>query len=192
MNEPLFDYIANYIELTEEEKELLSLKLHHRKYLKGQYVVQQGDICKHESFVLSGALKTFHLDNQGQEHVVAFAIENWWTADLGSLISQSPADYNVQCLENTELIQIAYNDLQELYKALPKLERFFRIIIEKAFVSSQKRIASNLSLTAKERYLNFKKHYPQIEQRVPQYLIASYIGITKEFLSTVRNQLASE
>ncbi len=189
MNKQLLAYISNYVNLNEEEKEILSSKLNHRRYLKGQFVVQHGDICKYESFVLSGSLKTFYLDNNGQEHIVAFSIENWWTADLGSFIAQSPADYNVQCLENTELIQFSYNNLQELYKELPKIERFFRIIIEKAYVASQKRIINNFSLTAKGRYLKFREQYPQIEQRVPQYMIASYLGITKEFLSTIRSQL---
>lgn len=192
MNELLLEYIANYVDLNEEEKGILFSKLNHRKYLKGQFVVQHGDICKCESFVVSGSLKTFYLDNDGQEHIVAFGIEKWWTADLGSFITQTSADYNIQCLENTELIQFSYRDLQQLYIELPKMERFFRIIIEKAYVASQKRIVKNLSLTAKERYLKFREEYPQIEQRVPQYMIASYLGITKEFLSSIRNQLISE
>ena len=192
MNKTLLEYIANYVNLNREEQEILSSKLNHRKYLKGQFVVQQGDICKHESFVLSGSLKTYCLDNDGKEHIVVFAIEKWWTADLGSFITQTPSDYNIQCLENTELIQFSYDDLQLLYIELPKMERFFRIIIEKAYVASQKRIVKNLSLTAKERYLKFREQYPKIEQRVPQYMIASYLGFTKEFLSSIRNQLALE
>jgi len=152
-------------------------------------VVQNGDTCKYESFVLSGSLKTFYIDNEGQEHIVMFAVENWWTADLGSFISQSPSDFNVQCLENSTLAQLRFEDLQQLYMEIPKLERFFRIIIEKAFVSSQKRVINNFSLPAKERYLKFRDQYPQIEQRVPQYMIASYLGITKEFLSKIRSQL---
>ena len=186
MNKTLLEYIANYVNLNREEQEILSSKLNHRKYLKGQFVVQQGDICKHESFVLSGSLKTYCLDNDGKEHIVVFAIEKWWTADLGSFITQTPSDYNIQCLENTELIQFSYDDLQLLYIELPKMERFFRIIIEKAYVASQKRIVKNLSLTAKERYLKFREQYPKID------MIASYLGFTKEFLSSIRNQLALE
>jgi CRP-like cAMP-binding protein len=121
-----------------------------------------------------------------------FAIENWWTADLGSFISQSPADYNVQCLEDSLLAQIAYPDLEQLYLDVPRLERFFRIIIQKAFVASQRRVVGNFSLSAKDRYLKFKEQYPRIEQRVPQYLIASYLGITREFLSKIRSQLITE
>ena len=187
--QPLFDYIAQFTPLSAEEQSLLELKIKIRKFSKGQFVVQNGDTCKYESFVLSGSLKTFYIDNEGQEHIVMFAVENWWTADLGSFISQSPADFNVQCLENSILAQVRFEDLQQLYLGIPKLERFFRIIIEKAFVSSQKRVINNFSLPAKERYLKFREQYPQIEQRVPQYMIASYLGITKEFLSKIRNQL---
>jgi CRP-like cAMP-binding protein len=118
-----------------------------------------------------------------------FAIEDWWTSDLGSFITQTPADLNVQCLEDSELIQISYGDLQQLFIEISKLERFFRIIIQKAFVAAQKRILNNLSLSAMDRYLQFREQYPTIEQRVPQYMVASYLGITKEYLSKIRAQL---
>ncbi|QMU31062.1 Crp/Fnr family transcriptional regulator [Adhaeribacter radiodurans] len=190
--QPLLAYINQYITLTPEEEATLLAKVRYRKYLKGQFVVQSGDVCKYENFVLSGCLKTFYIDPEGQEHIVMFAVENWWTADLGSFITQNPADFNVQCLENTELAQFAHEDLEQLYQEIPKLERFFRIIIQKAFVASQKRVVNSFSLPAKERYLAFKKQYPQIDQRVPQYMIASYLGITKEFLSKIRNQLILE
>lgn len=189
---PFLDYIAQYVTLSPEEEAILLSKVRLRKYLKGQYVVQHGDICKYESFVLSGCLKTFYVDQDGQEHIVMFAVENWWTADLGSFITQTPADFNVQCLENSSLAQMAYEDLQQLYHQIPKLERFFRIIIQKAFVASQKRVVHNFSLPARERYLIFRAQYPQIEQRVPQYMIASYLGITKEFLSKIRSQWINE
>ncbi|GHM99102.1 cyclic nucleotide-binding protein [Cytophagales bacterium WSM2-2] len=168
------------------------LKVKARKFLKGQYVVQQGDVCRTENFVLSGCLKTFYIDQEGQEHIVMLAIENWWTSDLGSFINQAPADFNVQCLENSEVLQITYEDLEQVFLEIPKLERFFRIIIQRAFAAAQKRIVNNFSLPAKERYLKFREQYPQIEQRVPQYMIASYLGITKEFLSKIRHQLIED
>ena len=188
--QPFLDHISRYIQLTPEEQSVFLSKVKFRKYLKGQFVVQEGDICRYESFVLSGCLKTFYLDKQGHEHIAMFAIEDWWTADLGSFISQTAADLNVQCLEDSELIQISSTDLQQLYIEIPKLERFFRIIIQNAFVAAQKRVINNLSLPAVERYVQFRKQYPKIEQRVPQYMIASYLGITKEFLSKIRAQLA--
>ena len=186
---PFLDYIDQFIQLTAEEQSILLSKVKVKKYLKGQFVVQNGDVCRHENFVLSGCLKTFYIDDKGQEHIVMFAIENWWTSDLGSFITQTPADLNVQCLKNSELVQITYGDLQQLYMEVPKLERFFRIIIQHAFVASQKRIINNFSLPALERYIQFREQYPKIEQRVPQYMIASYLGMTKEFLSKIRAQL---
>lgn len=189
---PLIEYINRYVNLTQDEINLLSENTIQRKYLKGQYIVQQGDVCRFESFVVKGCLKTFYVDTDGQEHIVLFAIENWWTADLGSFLTQKPADYNVQCIENTEVIQFSYEKMELLYEKIPKLERFFRIIIQKAYVASEKRVIRNFSLPAKERYLEFKNTYPQIEQRVPQYLIASYLGITKEFLSKIRSQIITE
>lgn len=190
--QPLLKYISNYIDLTPNEIAILESKITVRKYLKGQYIVQQGDICKYECFVLSGCTKTFYVDKEGQEHILMFSIEDWWTSDMGSFITQTPADFNVQCLENSELVMFSYDVIEDLYRDIPKLERFFRQIIEKAFVASQKRIVRNFSLSAKEQYLYFRDQYPLIEQRIPQYMIASYLGITKEFLSKIKSQLILE
>ncbi|WP_303315572.1 Crp/Fnr family transcriptional regulator [Flavivirga abyssicola] len=185
----LLDYINKNVSLTEAEEEVLLSKVIYRTYLKGQFIVQQGDVCKYECFVLSGCTKTFHVDNEGQEHIIMFSIEDWWTADMGSFITQTPADFNVQCLEKTELIMFSYDVIEDLYAAIPKLERFFRQIIQKAFIASQKRIIRSFSLTAKDRYIYFRNQYPKIEQRIPQYMIASYLGITKEFLSKIKSDL---
>ena len=189
---PLIAYINRYSNLTPDEIGILLEHTSSRKYRKGQYIVQQGDVCRFKNFVVSGCLRTFYTDNDGQEHTVLFAIENWWTADLGSFFTEEPADYNVQCIEDTEVIQFSFEKMEWLYGQIPKLERFFRIIIQKAFVASQKRIIKNFSLPAKERYIDFKNRYPQIEQRVPQYMIASYLGVTKEFLSKIKSQIIQE
>lgn len=189
---PLLDYIQKYIDLTSEEEILLLSKTKIRTYLKNQYIVQQGDVCNSANFIITGCTKTFYMDMEGQEHIVMFSIEDWWTSDLGSFIEQTPADFNVQCLENTQLIQFTYDNLEELYIEIPKLERLFRKIVERAFVASQKRIIRSFSLDAKERYRIFKSTYPKIDQRVPQYMIASYLGITKEFLSKIKSQLIQE
>lgn len=191
-NKPLLDYVKKYIDLTLEEEILLLSKINIRTYLKNQYIVQQGDVCKSVNFIITGCTKTFYMDTEGQEHIVMFSIEDWWTSDLGSFITQKPADFNVQCIENTQLIQFSYDNLEELYIEIPKFERLFRKIVERAFVASQKRIIRNFSLDAKERYKIFKTTYPKIDQRVPQYMIASYLGITKEFLSKIKSQLINE
>ncbi|NJX15093.1 Crp/Fnr family transcriptional regulator [Tamlana crocina] len=190
--QPLLNYINKHITLTDKEAEILASKVTVRKYLKGQYVVQQGDVCKIECFVVKGCTKMFHVDEAGQEHVVMFSVEDWWTGDMGSFITQTPADFNVQCIENSELILFHHDTIEALYTEIPKLERFFRLIIERAFAASQKRIVRNFSLSAKDRYLYFKNQYPEIEQRIPQYMVASYLGITKEFLSKIKSEIALE
>ncbi|WP_456440244.1 Crp/Fnr family transcriptional regulator [Psychroserpens sp.] len=181
------NFINNYVALTEEEKKIILSKVLLRKYLKGQYVVQQGDVCRYSGFVISGCTRTFYVDDDGEEHIVMFSIENWWASEIGSFVSQKPSDYNVQCIEDTEVIQLSFEDQEELFKEVPKLERFFRLILEQAFVASQKRIVSNFSLSAKDQYIQFTKLYPEIEKRIPQYMVASYLGISKEFLSKIKN-----
>lgn len=188
----LLDYVRKHIDLTIEEEIILLSKVSARNYLKGQYTVQQGDVCKNLNFVISGCLKTFYMDAEGQEHIVLFAIEDWWSSDIGSFVEQAPADYNIQCIENTSVIQFSYENLEELYVLIPKLERLFRKMLEKALVATQQRIIRSFSLTAKDRYLKFKELYPKIEQRIPQYMIASYLGITKEFLSKIKSQIILE
>ena len=190
--QPLLDYIQQYIKLTKEEESLLLSKITVRKFRKSDFIVQNGEVCRFENFILSGCVKTYFIDQNGQEIIVMLAIENWWTADLGSFIAREPAKLNVQCVEKTELAQIHYDDLQELYQQIPMLERFFRLIIQQAFVAAQNRIIRNYCEPAKERYLQFREQYAAIEQRVPQYMVASYLGITKEFLSKIRHQLLNE
>ncbi|MBR9757818.1 MAG: Crp/Fnr family transcriptional regulator [Algicola sp.] len=187
---PLLDYIAQYVALSEEERDFLVSKLRYRRYLKGQFILQQGDVSKTECFIVKGCTKMFFVDDEGQEHIVMFSIEDWWTSDLGSFSAQIPSDFNVQCLEDTETIQFHIDVIEEVFERIPKMERFFRKIIEKAYVSSQKRIVRNFSMAAKARYLYFRETYPKMERRIPQYMIASYLGITKEFLSKIKSQLA--
>ncbi len=186
---PLLNYIANYVDLTAEEETLLLSKVSFQKYAKHQYISRQGAICSTANFVISGCTRTFFSNEKGHEHVVLFSIEDWWASDLGSFITQSAADFSVQCIEDTTLAQFTYQNLESLYTLIPKLERLFRKILERAFVASQKRITRSFSLDAKSQYLIFKTTYPEIEQRVPQYMIASYLGITKEFLSKIKREL---
>ncbi|MEM7380994.1 MAG: Crp/Fnr family transcriptional regulator [Bacteroidota bacterium] len=184
--------MRQFITLSDEECSIIADHVKLRNYLKHQYIVQQGDVCKYESFILSGCAKTFFINSEGNEHVVSLAIENWWAADLGSFISREPSDYNVQCLENSRVVQFSYEAMEQLYEKIPQMERFIRLIMQNAYVAAQKRVLRNHSMPAKERYLIFRKQYPNIEQRVPQYLIASYLGITKQFLSKIRAELILE
>lgn len=189
---PLLSHLLKDIHLTEEEQELFLSLVKYRKYLKGQYILQQGDVCRFSNYVVSGCAKMAYIDREGHEHIVMFAQTDWWVSDLGSLITETPSDYNIQCIEPTEVIQMTREGEEELLSKLPQLERLFRHKLQYALASAQKRIIFNFSHTAKERYQSFKKQYPNLEQRIPQYMIASYLGVTKEFFSKMKKELLSE
>jgi len=188
MYNSLLEYIDGYITLDEEEVEILKSHTRIKKVRKKQFVVEQGEICRYENYVVEGCLRCYHLDEDGNEHIVQFAVEDWWIADLQSFLTQSPANFSVDALEPSTLIQFEYNKLQELYNRIPKLDRFFRLIIQNAYIASQQRIVTSYSKDAGKRYIEFRNRYPNIEQRVPQYMIASYLGITPEFLSKIRRR----
>jgi CRP-like cAMP-binding protein len=161
-------------------------------YKKGKVIVNQGDINTQNIFVLSGALKTFHTDIEGNQHVVAFAIKDWWVGDLASFISQKPSDYSIECLEDCRVLKFSVQEMNRLMNEIPYFERFYRLLVQKAYVHAQKRIINNFSLSAKDRYKLFLEKYPQFVDRIPQYLIASYLGITKEFLSKIKKDISYE
>lgn len=188
MYDTILKYVARYIELTPEETDIFTSLLTPRKVRKRQYLVQSGDICKAENFVVNGCLRSFYVDEKGEEYISQFAIEDWWITDLNSFLTQTPANYYVEALENSEVLQISYEAYHELLSRIPKFDRFFRIIIQKAYVATQQRIISTMSKTSEERYLEFVAHYPNIEQRVPQYMVAAYLGFTPEFLSKIRSR----
>ena len=131
----------------------------------------------------------FHADEKGHEHVVLFGFEDWWTGDIMSFVTGQPADYSIEALEETEMIMMDRDDMEWMYAQIPKLERFFRILIQNAFVASQQRMIANMSKTAEERYLMLIKKFPQIELRVTQHHIASYLGITPEALSRTKKNI---
>ena len=188
----LIQYVQRYVDLTSHEQQIVLQAFKKKRYLKGQFIVQSGDICRYESYVLSGSAKAFFVDEEGSEHVLMLGIEDWWVGDLASFSEDAPADLEIQCLEDTQVAQITLEDLEQLFVQIPKMERFFRIIILRHLIFTQKRIIENLSLPAKDRYLKFSEKYATLEQRFPQYLIASYLGMSKEFLSKIRNEIASK
>jgi CRP-like cAMP-binding protein len=181
-------YVANYIQLTTEEEDYLISLLRITKVKKRQCIVQPDFTCKYRSYVLKGAMRAYLVDNKAQTHTIAFAIEDWWIGDLSSYINQEPATLFVEALEDSILIQIDHNSEQLLLEKIPKFERFFRIIAQRSFTFLQKRMLSNLSKTAEERYDEFVQKYPAIVNRVPQYALASYLGFSTVFLSKIRNK----
>ncbi|OJJ14811.1 hypothetical protein BKI52_40340 [marine bacterium AO1-C] len=188
----LLQTITSKITLNQAEIDFFCSLWKPRFLKKGQYLVQAGDVCKYDSFVVKGCLKIFHTNWQtGQEYILSFSLEDWWASDLESFVKQRAATYDIQALEDCQLLQIDYPSFQELLKQIPQFERYFRIITENYLFSLQKRILGTISQTKEERYKAFIKQYPQINKRLPQYLIASYLGITPEFLSKIRSKKES-
>ena len=186
----ILENIGKLIKITEAEKTFFLSLLRYRKLRKRQFLLQAEDPCKYEYFVLSGCLRSYYIDDKGQDHVVQFAVEDWWIGDMRAFITQTPAWLNIDALEDTEVLMLGYDALEQLYQKVPAFERYFRIRIQNAFVSEQLRLGNSLSKTAEERYLDFIKRYPQFEQRISQVQIASYLGMTPEFLSTLRGKIA--
>ena len=187
---PIIKNVSRFISLTEKEKEIFISHLRVVKIRKKQYIVQPDFVCQYRSYILSGAFQTYLLDNDGQEHVIALTIEDWWSGDFESYITQEPATLFVEAVEDATLIQLSYKGEQELYEQVPKFERFFRRQIELGTLAIRKRVRWSLSYTAEERYDEFISLYPQFLQRFPQYVIASYLGMTTQFLSKIRHQKA--
>jgi len=185
--ETIKKHVARHISLTNEEQEYFLSLLRIIKVRRKQFIVQPEFICKYKSYVCNGAMRAYLLDKNANEHTIALAIEDWWIADYNSYIFQQPATLFVEALEHTTLIQLDYNAEQLLKETIPKFEKFFRIVTERAFAFLQRRMLSMLSLTAEERYDDFMNIYPQIAQRIPQYTLASYLGMSTEYLSKLRN-----
>ncbi|MBD2770215.1 Crp/Fnr family transcriptional regulator [Hymenobacter sp. BT664] len=181
--------IGRHIELTKAEQAVFTALLRPRAVRRRQYVVQAGEPCQYETFVVRGCLRAYYVDANGFEHNLMFAVEDWWTGDLLSFLTGAPASLNVEALEDSEVLQLDKSALEQLYAQVPKFERYFRLMIQNAFVAQQQRIVSALSASAEERYHAFRRRYPALEQRLPQRHIASYLGITPEFLSKLRKQV---
>ncbi len=190
--EVLVAYFSRMIPLSDEEKELIRLKFQSRLYRKRQYILQEGDVCKVFNFVVSGCLRLYNVDESGATHIMQFAIENWWISDLGSFYSMKPSVMNIEAIEDTTVLQIKHDDLLDLYTKAPKFNRIFRILVENSLVKMQERLIQNLSSDAKVKYEEFLKNHPVLANRIPNTYIASYLGITPEFLSKIRNKRVSD
>ena len=185
--EQVKQYVARYIQLTREEEDYFVSLLQIKNVKKKQLIVQPDFFCKHRSYVHTGSMRAYLVDNEGQEHSVVLAIEDWWIADYSSYIFQQPATLFLEAMEDSVLVQIDYNAEQLLMQAVPKFERFFRIITERAYAFLQQRLLSRLSKTAEERYSDFLMQQPKMAQRLPQYVLASYLGMSTVYLSQLRN-----
>ena len=188
----IVEYIRRSVSLTDEEAETFSVAFKEVKIKKRQFLVQPNFVVKNRNYVLNGAFRAYVVDDNGQDSTIAFAIEDWWITDYNSYILQKPATMFVVALEDSIILEISYEKEQALKNENHKFETFFRIRAERTAAFMQQRIISNLTQSAEERYQDFISKYPQIVQRVPQYALASYLGMTTEFLSRIRNKKANK
>ena len=181
--------IAKHVSLTPEEETLFLYKTETKQFKAKSILLSAGEIATCTYFVNSGILRSFNINDNIIEHVLHFACEGWWIGDMYSYISGKPGNLFIEVLEDAEIVSITKENHQELYKAIPKLERFFRILAENSLVTHQERLMDNLSLTAEERFEKFCKKYPTLIHKLPQKHIASYIGVTPEFFSKMKSRL---
>jgi CRP-like cAMP-binding protein len=192
MFEKLIECINEKVPLDENDIEVLKPFFIPKKVRKRQYVLNAGDVCQYITFVEKGMLRSFTIDAEGSEHVVQFAIEGWWIADVGSFVSGREALYNIEALEECELLHLSKASMDELLTRLPIMERFFRLLMQNNIVSLQRRVIAYMSLTAEEKYLKLMEVAPDIMTRASQQHIASYLSITPETLSRVRKKVSEK
>jgi CRP-like cAMP-binding protein len=192
MYELFFRNFNNKVALTQEEEALISSYLIPKKLRKKQYLLQEGDVCKQIAFIEKGALRAYSVDENGNEHIMQFGLEGWVISDLYSFLTGEPSTYNIEALENAELLLINKTAHEELLQKMPKYETYTRVQITGAYIAMQRRLTSIISLSLEERYNYFTSLYPDIIQRVPQHMIASFMGLTPETLSRVRKRLTQK
>ena len=192
MYELFFQKLNEKVAFTPEEQAIIKTYLTPRKLRKKQYLLQEGDVCKLIGFVEKGTLRAYSIGNNGAEHIIQFALEGWTISDLYSFLTGEPATYNIDALEDSELVLISKSAQEELLKKLPKYETYMRLQLTGAYLAMQKRLTSIISMPLEERYISLTTLYPDIVQRVPQHMIASYMGLTPETLSRVRRKMTGK
>ncbi len=192
MNTELFlENMRKHIRLTEEEEAVVLSKLRPVKLKRREQLLKQGTVARDLAFVLEGCLRAYALDDNGFEHILQFAPTGWWISDMSSVISRSESLLNVDAIKPSEVLLLSREDQLSLFDEVPKLERYFRVLTENGLVSSRMRLIENLSLTARQRYQRFCQTYPNLINEIPQKYIASFIGVTPEFLSKIRGEKLS-
>ena len=186
---PLFEYIErkSSVTLSEDERNLIISKLKPKKLRKKQYFLQEGDVCKYMGFIVKGATRMFAVDEKGHEHILHFGLEEWWVGDYESFYLLTPSKYYVEALEEVDMILITNEQLQEFGRTIPAIAAMLNSLNQGATIANNKRMRAAISLTAEERYDDLTKTYPHFLQRFPQNMIASYLGISPETLSRIRN-----
>lgn len=191
MFEFLYKKVNETIDITDEEFEYAKTLFIPKKLRKKRFLLQDGDSCIYTTFIEKGLLRSFTIDDKGNEHILQFGIQGWWIADLYSFLTGETSEYNIEALEDSELLLITKSSWDLLLDEVPAFERYFRILIQNNLIATQRRLMGTMSTTAEERYTKLLQDFPDISQRVPQHMIASYIGVTRETLSRLRSQIAS-
>jgi CRP-like cAMP-binding protein len=186
--EPFIQHLQKRVSFNKQELDELLSYFREKKVKKRQFIIQPEFVARHRTYVLNGAFRAYVIDDSGEDHTIQFAIEDWWISDYNSYIYQTPATMFVVALEDSVVLQIDYDSEQKLKAAHHRYETFFRIMAERSAAYQQRRVISNLTRTAEERYKDFVDKYPLVAQRMPQYAVASYLGMTTEFLSRIRNK----
>lgn len=182
----LLDHIRRYITLNDDEAALICSKLKVVAVKKKDLLLSAGKVCRANYFVSKGLLRLYFINNKEQEQITQFGLQGWWITDYDSFDSQKASRFYIQAVEDTEVIAWSREVQEELIKEIPQLERYFRLILQRAYAATQRRIEYIYSYTDEERYRHFSKLFPEFLQRVPQYMLASYLGFTPQFLSKIR------
>lgn len=185
----LIKYFEQFFPLNNAERNEVFEKFAERRIKRCSFLLQPGDICKYFTFIVSGCFRQYAVDEKGKEHNLQFAVENEWITDLPSFYNEEPSGLYIEAVEPSVALQIKHDDLLYLYTTYHKFDRNFRIIVERKYIDLQNRVMQNISVTAENRYTNFVNRYPDLANRLPNIQIASYLGITPEFLSKVRKKL---
>jgi CRP-like cAMP-binding protein len=191
-SQPIIKHFANYLPLNEQEIKALEERLVERAIKRKQFILQEGDVCKHYTFVVQGCFKMYKVDNNGNEHNLQFSIEDGWIGDLGSFYSEIKSELYIEAMEPSVIFQIVKEDLLYLFLHYPKFNVKFKVLVENAYIRLQKRVLQNISSTAEERYIDFMATYPNLFNRISNVQIASYLGITPEFLSKIRKEISTK
>jgi CRP-like cAMP-binding protein len=190
MFEVFFAQVKDKVLLSEAAQNLVKTFFSPKKIRRKQYLLQEGDICRHLAFVENGLLRSYNVDDKGVEHMIHFAWEGWWMADMLSFLSVEPSSYHIDAIEDSELLLITRPDFEEMLLKVPVMERYFRILFQNNIISKERRLISSITNSAEEKFLHLSATNPELIKRIPQQLVASYLGITPETLSRVKKKLA--
>lgn len=190
MFEVLFSHIEEKVALSDSDREAIKRFFVPKKLRKRQYLLQEGDLCKNMAFIAKGLLRTYNIDDKGNEHMSVFGWEGWWLSDFNSFLTGQPSVFNIDAIENSEVLLLSRTDYESLTLAVPVMDRYFRILYQNSIVTKERRLMNSITYTAEEQYLRLAQAQPQIIERVPQNLIASYLGLAPETLSRIKKNLA--